>query len=135
MTPAQQDLIRRSFAALDTDTAAAAFYRNLFARDSALRRLFPADLRAQQRKLMAMIALAVEHIDRVETLSPALMDLGRRHRAYGVAVRDYDTVAAALIDTLAHALGDDFTEDTRVAWETLYGHIAARMQSDTPLPA
>ena len=54
MTPAQIQLLRRSFAAVlpTADATAARFYDNLFAADPPLRALFPADLKAQRAKLV-----------------------------------------------------------------------------------
>ena len=50
----------------------------------------------------------------------------------------YDTVGAALLDTLAAGLGDAFTPDVHAAWAEVYGFIAATMQraaAETPLAA
>ena len=57
------------------------------------------------------------------------MSLGRRHAACGVADEDYMTVGDALLGTLAHALGADFTEETRDAWASAYALIATAMQA------
>jgi hypothetical protein len=40
---------------------------------------------------------------------PVLRGPRRRHVSYGVKDEHYDTVGKALLDTLAHAFGDDFT--------------------------
>ena len=39
----------------------------------------------------------------------------------------YDTVAAALLDTLAKGLGDDFTDEAKEAWTITYTTLASLM--------
>lgn len=123
-------LVQSSFAqvAAIADAAAALFYENLFRRDPSLRPLFRGDMQAQGAKLMQMIAVAVNRLGNPETLVPVLENMGRRHAGYGVVDAHYDTVGAALLDTLAAGLGDAFTPDVHAAWAEVYGFIAATMQ-------
>ena len=122
--------VQSSFAqvAAIADTAAALFYARLFERDPSLRALFRGDMKAQGAKLIQMIAVAVNRLGNPETLVPVLENMGRRHADYGVVDAHYDTVGAALIDTLADGLGDAFTADIRSAWIEVYGFIAATMK-------
>jgi nitric oxide dioxygenase len=131
MTPDQVRRVRDSFALLapGADEAAAAFYRRLFARDPALRALFPADLAAQRRKLVAALAMAIGALDRPTALAPALEALGRRHAGYGVEDGHYATVGAALLATLKDQLGPRFDAETRAAWTACYGLIAGVMRT------
>ena len=64
---------------------------------------------------MQMIGVAVTGLNDLGKLIPAVQDLGRRHVGYGVKAEHYDTVGAALLDTLAKGLGDDFTPETKEA--------------------
>ncbi len=48
---------------------------------------------------------------------------------YGVKAEDYAPVGAALIYTLEQGLGDDFTPQTKEAWETAYGTLVSVMTS------
>lgn len=123
-------LVQSSFAqvAAIADTAAALFYENLFRRDPTLKPLFRGDLRQQGAKLMQMIAVAVNRLGNPEPLVPMLQQLGRRHAGYGVTDAHYDTVGAALLDTLATGLGDGFTDEVRTAWIEVYGFIAITMR-------
>ena len=93
--------------------AADSFYGRLFELDPGLRRLFTGDMGEQGQKLMRMIAIAVNGLDRLPEIIPAIEDLGRRHRDYGVSTADYDKVGAALLWTLEGALGSPL--DTGVA--------------------
>ena len=131
MLPEQIALVRDSFARLapDGDAVASAFYERLFALDPALRPLFAGDLAEQGRKLMAMLALVVRGLDRLDALLPAVEALGRRHAAYGVRDADYATVGAALLATLEAGLGADFTPATRDAWTAAYDALAGAMRA------
>jgi hemoglobin-like flavoprotein len=124
-------LVRASFARVVpiADTAADIFYDRLFTVAPRLRQMFPADLRAQKRKLMQMIASAVDGLDNLDALVPAVKALGARHAVYGVTASHYGTVGAALIWTLERGLGEAFTPDVRSAWAKVYGLIAATMQA------
>jgi hemoglobin-like flavoprotein len=130
MTPDAQRLVRDSFAKIapNAEAAAGMFYDRLFALDPSLRRLFNGDMTEQRRKLMTMIGTAVANLHRLDTIVPAVQDLGRRHAGYGVAPSHYQTVAAALLWTLEQGLGDEFTSETRQAWVECYTTLASTMQ-------
>ena len=131
MTPQQIHLVRSSFEPLKplAATVAEAFYAQLFARDPALRALFRGgDMTEQGERLMQMLGAAIELLDRPGALIPVLLRLGQRHVDYGVRAEHYDSVGAALLDTLAAGLGDGFTAEVREAWTTMYQLVARTMQ-------
>jgi hemoglobin-like flavoprotein len=130
MTPEQLTMIKESWAKVEpiADKAAELFYGKLFELDPALKPLFKGDMEEQGKKLMRMISTAVNGLDRLETIVPAVQDLGRRHVAYGVKDKDYDTVAAALIWTLGQGLGDAFTDELKDAWVETYTVLATTMK-------
>ena len=131
LTPEQVSHVQSSFAQVVpiADTAADLFYNRLFELDSGLRRLFNEDMREQKKALMAMLAVAVNNLGRLDTIVPAVQALGKRHGGYGVRDSDYDTVGAALIWTLEKGLGDGFTPNTRQAWLATYGVLAGTMKA------
>jgi hemoglobin-like flavoprotein len=106
MTPDAQRLVRDSFTKIvpNAEAAAGMFYDRLFVLDPSLRPLFKGDMTCQGRKLMTMIGTAVANLHRLDTIIPAVQDLGRRHARYGVASSHYQTVAAALLWTLEQGL-------------------------------
>jgi hemoglobin-like flavoprotein len=108
--------------------AADLFYERLFYLAPSLRRMFPADMRDQKRKLMVMIATAVQGLYDLELLVPQLKALGARHTGYGVEPAHYTVVGDALIWTLERGLGNVFTPDVRQAWTRVYGLLATTMQ-------
>jgi len=130
MTPKQVELVQGSWKKVlpIADTAAAIFYKKLFELDPALKGLFRSDMKEQGRKLMAMISVAVTGLARLESIVPAVQDLGRRHAGYGVTDRHYDTVAAALVFTLEKGLGDAFTPEVKEAWVKTYGVLSSTMK-------
>ena len=69
---------------------------------------------------------------------PAVQALGRRHAAYGVEPRHFNTVGEALLWTLGQGLGPAFTPNVRAAWAAVYEVIATQMQigmAEAALPA
>jgi hemoglobin-like flavoprotein len=130
MTPEQKMLVQSSFAKVApiAEAAAELFYGRLFELDPSLRPLFKGDIKEQGRKLMAMIRAAVAGLDNLSGLVPVVQDLGRRHLAYGVKDKHYDTVGAALLWTLEKGLGDSFTPPVKDAWTVVYGVLATTMK-------
>lgn len=122
LTEHQQHLVQSSFQALvdDVDVTAQTFYDNLFALDPSLKSMFREDSRVQGRKLMQMFLMLVNGLNQPESLVPVLSDMGKRHAGYGVRPEHFPVVGEALLQTLAQALGDDFTPDIAAAWQTTY---------------
>lgn len=131
MNPKQIELVRQTWEQIhpEADTAGAMFYARLFELDPSLRPLFGADLQPQIRKLTRTIAMAVASLDRLESLAPALRELGSRHTGYGVKDRHYATVGTALLDTLAAGLAEAFTPEAREAWAETYALLAETMKN------
>jgi len=131
MTPEQIHLVQRTFAHLrpHAETAATLFYTRLFTLDPSLRSLFTGNMQQRGTMLMRMLALAVDRLHDPDTLVGPLQALGQRHIGYGVCARDYDTVGTALLWTLEHALGAQWTEETCAAWRAAYTLLATAMQS------
>jgi hemoglobin-like flavoprotein len=130
MTPRQITLVQGSWKDVlsVSETAAQLFYLRLFALDPSLRPMFKGEIREQGRKLIAMMSVAVNGLARIETLTPVIEALGRRHAGYGVKDEHYATVAAALLWALEQGLGARFTPDVRDAWSAAYGLLASTMQ-------
>ena len=124
-------LVRASFARIAPIKNAAAdlFYDRLFEVAPQLRRMFPADLREQKRKLMAMLATAVGGLSDLDALVPKVKALGARHVGYGARAADYNVVGEVLLWTLERGLADAFTPEVRTAWTKVYGVLAATMQA------
>ncbi len=137
MTPEQVFLVQRSWKQVlpIADTAAELFYGKLFSLDPSVKPLFKGDMKAQGRKLMAMIGTAVGGLSDLRAIVPAVQELGRRHVKYGVKDSHYDTVGGALLWTLEQGLGEAFTPDVKAAWTAVYGVLAATMKDAAKVPA
>ena len=130
ITPEQVTLVKESWSKVVpiAEQAAALFYGKLFELDPALRPMFKGDMKEQGEKLMKMIAVAVENLDKLDDIVPAVQELGVKHLDYGVKNSHYDTVGAALLWTLGQGLGEGFTPDVKSAWTDVYGLLATTMQ-------
>ncbi len=123
-------LVQDSFAKVEpiADITADLFYTRLFALDPTMRPMFPVDMTDQKHKLMAMLKLAVNSLNRLDDLVPAVQALGQRHGTYGVTFDQYETVGAALLWTLEQGLGAAFTPEVKAAWTAVYGLLANTMK-------
>ena len=131
MTPAQVALVQDSFKKVIPIAATAAdlFYDRLFAIAPEIRQLFPADLRQQKLKLVAMLATAVGSLHDIHSILPAVEESGRRHVAYGVLPDHFEPVGAALLWTLEQGLGSDFTPPVKEAWTEAYMILSGAMKN------
>lgn len=130
MTPEQIHLVKSSFQKVlpISETAADLFYTKLFELDPSLRPLFKGDIKVQGRKLMDMLDVLVQGLDKLQTILGAVQKLGESHVAYGVQNKHYETVGTALLWTLEQGLGKDFTAETKQAWVETYKLVAGAMQ-------
>jgi hemoglobin-like flavoprotein len=129
LTPEQISLVRDTWERVVpiADRAAEMFYGKLFELDPALQPMFKGDMQGQGQKLMRMISVAVDHLDKLDEIVPAVQKMGVRHLEYGVKTSHYDTVGEALLWTLGRGLGDAFTTDVMVAWSDVYSLLANTM--------
>jgi hemoglobin-like flavoprotein len=121
------------------ETASDLFYRRLFELQPVYRKLFPDDMVAQKRKLMAALGFIVKASDWTEEswqqevpkdddLFLVVLALGRRHALlYKVPEEAYPTVGDALMWALNMGLGQAFTAEARAAWAKLYALLSATM--------
>ena len=131
MNAQQIAAVRSSFAkvAPQSDAVASLFYGRLFELDPSLRMLFKSDMAVQRNSLMKMLAAGIAGLDQPDTLLPVLHELGARHVGYGIQHGHYDTVATALLDTLATGLGEEFTPGLRADWVAAYALLAGAMKA------
>ena len=113
------------------------FYTRLFETYPSVRPMFAEDIKPQAKKLVQMLALVVNSLHRLDDLLPAVKDLARRHKGYGVVDAHYPAVGETLLWTLEKGLGDDFTPELRQAWTTAFQTLAGVMiaTSNEPVEA
>lgn len=137
MTPQQIQMIQTTWTQVApiADTAAGLFYGKLFELDPAVKPMFKGDMTEQGRKLMKTIGMVVNSLNRLEEILPTVQDLGKRHVAYGVEPKHYDTVGTALLWTLQQGLGPAFTSEAKDSWAAAYGTLARVMKEAAEAPA
>ena len=123
----QKALVHRSFRWIASrhQTTAQGFFDRLFSLDPEIERLFPANLSAQQRKFMDMLALLIHALDEPDRFTELARKLGKRHLGYGVQPHHYETARQALLWSLEQTMGDHFTPPVRAAWLAFYDALAA----------
>ena len=137
MTPEQVTIIKSNFAQVvgQKEAVGLMFYERLFTIAPEVKPLFKGDLKAQSRKLMDTLALAIGMLRDMPTLVTTLEGLAKRHVAYGVKDEHYAKVGEALLWTLEKGLGAAFTADAKSAWAALYGAVSDVMRKAAAKPA
>ncbi len=134
MGPEQIILVKHTWKMLrniNPDIVGGAFYGKLFADSPALRRMFPADMGEQYRKLMEVLSIIVARLDHLDDLSTDIAAMAQRHASYGARPAHYQLVGKALLWTLEQGLGKDWTTDVRDAWIECYTTLANKMMTVT----
>jgi hemoglobin-like flavoprotein len=132
MSPEHKQLLKTTWAKVApiSDVAASLFYERLFVLDPSLQRMFAnTEMKEQRRKLMQAIAAVINGVDNLDSLVPALQNLGRNHGRYGVMDRHYETVGAALLWTLEQGLKEAWTPAAKSAWTAAYTTVATVMRN------
>ena len=130
MTHAQRHLVRQTLDQLrhEAEPVTLLLYGKLFELDPSTRPLFHNDLMAQGHKLIATLDAIGASLDRLESVHPRLLELGRLHASYGIQPGHYDTLVAAMLWAFAQALGPDFDARAREAWRVALAAVTAVMQ-------
>ncbi len=125
----QKKIVQKTFKVVAPKAAvlAADFYKRVFEIAPEARALFKGDMTEQGEKLMATLALAVNSLDKLESLMPALEALSHRHVEYGVQPEHYGVVGQALLETLKKHLGAKFDAETKKAWLAVYTLLSTTM--------
>lgn len=114
------------------------FYSTLFLMHPYTRGMFPVSMAGQRDKLVAALGHIVSHVDDLEAIGPMLQALGRDHRKFAVMRDHYPAVGMALLSTLEHFTGAEWTDELARDWETAFTLVATVMieaadaAADTP---
>jgi hemoglobin-like flavoprotein len=110
-----------------SDLVGDVFYKKLFELAPDVRPLFKGDAEQQAKLLMSMIGVAVNMLDKPESMVPGMAELGQRHHAYGVEPQHYEPFIQALLWTIEKALGPAFSPEVEEAWREFFKHLAKMM--------
>ena len=131
------DLLEKSFNQVKNDALkfSASFYQKLFSYHPELKPMFEkADAAAQEKKLIASLAIIVENLRNPEELTMALKSLGAYHKEIGTIEEHYPFVGQALVETFAEYLGDKWDRGTHKAWLDAYNLITEIMLEGAKTP-
>lgn len=123
-------LLETSFNQIKPDAIkfSASFYHKLFTYHPELEPLFAqTTLAAQEKKLIASLALIVENLHNPQELANALKSLGAYHREIGTLPEHYPQIGQALIETFAEYLDRDWNQTVEQAWLEAYSLISEIM--------
>jgi len=130
MTTNQIQIVKKTWgiiARLDPSVAGTLFYTRLFAGRPEIKELFKSSIEEQSAKLISMINYAVSKLDKPAVMLSDVAKMAKRHVQYGVQPGHYLQVGNALIWTLAQALDEHWTEETRTAWASCYTMLSNTM--------
>ena len=121
LTGEQKRLIRETFARIEpaSDLVARLFYLK------SLREVFKAPSRAQRRKFMGALKIAVISLDRLQALQPILKLRGARQRLDGIKPNHYATFRRAWVWTMEQSLNARFTHEAKAAWTSLLNQMTS----------
>jgi hemoglobin-like flavoprotein len=135
LTPAQIDLVRRSFDSVRPREFAETFYRRFFELAPETQSLFPKDLERQYLTLMDMMAAIISALDKQELFQSITTYAGLRHARFGAQPAHFSAFGDALIWSLESQLGVSFTSELKGAWQTLYDALQTKMMSAAGIAA
>lgn len=129
MTDIDTAALKTNFAAVGAhgDDVAMFFYSYLFLTYPQTREMFPPAMTRQRDRLLTALGRIVADVDNVGQLVPYLGDLGRDHRKFGAIADHYPAVGDALLTTLEHFSGSDWTVQLAADWAAAYGIVSGAM--------
>jgi hemoglobin-like flavoprotein len=125
-----QDQIQRIRASFDALTHRVPelvdrFHTRLLAQQPLLRAMFPRDLASHKQDFAAGLRLVVKNLDRLDTLTPTLMDIGARQSRLGITPKHYGVARETLVSTLREMAGPAWNDALTQDWtEALSGVIS-----------
>ena len=103
------------------------FYATLLSRYPEVRTLFPQDMKLQKMKLLSALVLVVESLRRPAQLNEVLLDMGKRHVAYGVKEEHYPYVRDTLLEVMREMAGKAWTPQLEKDWTDALNLVAETM--------
>ncbi len=104
------------------------FYARLFEAAPEVKPLFAATaMQRQKTHLLATLGLLRRSLRNLDSIVPALRDLGARHVAYGARPEHYPLVGATLIASMAEIAGEHWKPEYERAWNQAFAIVAGVM--------
>ena len=130
LSPETRTIIKSTVPVLEQHGTAitTVFYKNMFEAHPELLNIFN---HANQKKGRQQAALAntvyaaAVHIDNLEAILPAVVQIANKHVSLGIKPEHYPIVGDYLLKAIKEVLGDAATDEIINAWAEAYGVIAA----------
>lgn len=103
------------------------FYKNMFEAHPELLNIFNHANQKQGRQQAALantVYAAAVHIDNLEAILPAVVQIAHKHVSLGIKPEHYPIVGEYLLKAIKEVLGDAATDEIINAWAEAYGVIA-----------
>lgn len=103
------------------------FYSNLFRENPELLNIFNHTNQKKDRQQTALantVYAAAVHIDHLEAIVPAVVQIAHKHVSLGILPEHYPIVGKYLLEAIKEVLGDAATDEIIDAWGKAYGVIA-----------
>ncbi len=103
------------------------FYKNMFEAHPELLNIFNHANQKQGRQQAALantVYAAAVHIDNLEAILPAIVQISNKHVSLGIKPEHYPIVGEYLLKGIKEVLGDAATDEIINAWAEAYGVIA-----------
>jgi|GEM_PF-1444247 len=104
---------------------ASIFYDCLFELAPMIKPMFKSDRKLIEQHFFTIFSAAVSNVMHPEQLRTTLLELGERHRTYGVEARHFGTVKSALLLAIQHELKSQCSASIESAWSNYYDLLAA----------
>ena len=105
------------------------FYSRLFESYPGVRTMFPADIAAQEKKLLDSLVAVVTMLKEPAKTVPMLRELGRKHTTYGAKPEHYPIVCNLLLDCMKAEFGPEWTPQLALEWTQALELVAHHMMS------
>jgi NAD(P)H-flavin reductase len=124
-------IVKETFAHVmaDAQNAMEYFYARLFVHSPEIRAMFPLAMSDLRERVFSALAQLVWSLDSPESCATYLGQLGRDHRRFGVKDKHHEAFFDALLATVEHFSGPEWTAAARTAWEAALDGAAAVMRA------
>lgn len=123
------ELVQESWYRVEATGAAAAehFCRSLLENRPWLAAQYIGHLDERDAMLMQTFGQMIRGMHRLDSHASLLLQVGRINACCGIQSHHYPYFAVALLQTLSHFLGDEFSEPVRLAWTKVIGTMTRLM--------
>ena len=123
------NLARESFSPLAGRAAELAdrFFANLFARQPAVRPLFPADVADLKKQIPSAVKSLLANAEKLETIESTLRELGKTYAKTGALEVHYATVSRTFVDTMREMSGAAWQARYTRAWNGIFAAVTKTM--------